>query len=328
MVVIRKMLSAILMMALLLTYSACSDLPSNEASGTRPSPTIAVSSTRVSSSPTSTTSTTSTTSSKVPSTTGSATPKPQEFNVINWILGLGVNAPSGPTNEDFYMYQALSRRECEADGNPARFPVLAAALTACRAAKAGPGARQEWWGVATRVSDATDPTRLSCMDAKAYAVLRALVEAHRKHPNLPFQFASPGPSGRPACLVIAARSPAQGRPGSIITVTGHNLDRAIGVTLSGSGRSTPAQVLDKSDGQLRFKIPQDLTHSGYNFLITWVDASGPTAAWGPLSFGPNDPSQSPHPEESISPKSAVPRPSTIWKEPSTPVSRQGGVVDE
>lgn len=236
-------------------------------------------------------------------------PPKKRFNLITWITGLGITGAPGPLVKE-PIYERLAARDCSG-ADPDNFPVLAAAMAACRAAMAGRDADSAWWAHAARVRDATDRSTLDCIDAKAYALLDVLVAAHLANPELPFKFDEAGGLGRPACLMMVSFRPHHAVAGDVVTVSGRYLDRAEKVLLHNGDQG---QIIQKSAGSLQFRMPAHIETSGYNAIIYWNDNGHQAGSWIPLAYGADE---NDAPTQSVSPA-----PTTGPSEPSTAPTRR------
>lgn len=209
----------------------------------------------------------------------------EKSNVITWITGLGISGPVGPERDNReYTYQRLASPEDTCEGSVSQeYPILAAAMDACRAALATQVEdRDALWRKAEQVRDATDRSALDCTDAMAYRLLDALVDAHLAHPELPFKVGQAGGLGQPDCLVAISVSPERPTGGELVTVTGRLLDRAARVEwVDAEGQIHAAPIAEKSAGSLQFQLPEDLTTLS-QVVIVWDDHGHETQSWVPL----------------------------------------------
>jgi hypothetical protein len=179
-----------------------------------------------------------------------ATPTAEpELNFIAWLLGLGVDAPTGPP--EFSAYNLLRGR----DGDRRQIGLeegcrrLLAGLKpegglelsdeasrlyrgaghACLGAVTG---GETHWETAEAALATLSPP-LSCMDIAAYRLLQKLVDAHATNPFGAFDPGTEKSEGtRPPCPRITGMSPASGpRSGTEVVITGENLDRVLSVVL-------------------------------------------------------------------------------------------------
>jgi hypothetical protein len=189
------------------------------------------------------------------------------------------------------MYVALSRHDCDAvDG---AWPVISAAADACLAAGGADDAETRWQRAAD-VRDAANPSSLDCMDAMAYALLDALVDAHQAFPELPFRFGTGDSLGKSTCLAISSVDPASGTSGDEVVVRGVNMDRATAVRLVANGSSKQtAQIIAASYGELRIKLPAKIERSGHNLVVAWTEPTGESLTWVPFGFSPGAAPQDP-----------------------------------
>jgi hypothetical protein len=194
--------------------------------------------------------------------TGSTTPAKKKKNVIAWILSLGPGAPDGPP--EFTAYRELQQLHCATVFDrvgelkePAR-TLYKGAAHACLAATAG---ESERWARAVAalqaVSGRTD--ELNCMDGAALALLDRLVTLHAEHPGRSFELAAGSKSKAPPCPTIAAIAPDRGAEDTVVRLTGQHLGSAVvGVSVIDSlGNSLPVAGLDRVDGALEFRMPEE-----------------------------------------------------------------------
>ena len=158
---------------------------------------------------------------------------PAEVNVIAWVLGLGPSAPTGPAA--FQAYQLLLDGDCatlaerlQTDGDnlttlaePAQ-RLYAGVAAACLAALHG---QPERWADAESALQGLAPP-VSCVDVTAYELLRRMVDAHRSSPSAQFVAANdPAAAHAPPCPTIAQIAPDRGPLGTVVRISGANLDR-------------------------------------------------------------------------------------------------------
>jgi len=193
------------------------------------------------------------------------------------------------------MYVALSRHDCDAVDDDT-WPVISAAADACLAA-GGAGDAEARWQRAADVRGATNPSSLDCMDAMAYALLDALVDAYQAFPERPFRFETGDGLGKPTCLAISSVDPASGTSGDEVVIRGVNMDRATAVRLIASGSpKQAAQIIAASYGELRIRLPANIEGSGHNLVVAWTEPTGESLTWVPFGFSPG-----PAPQEADSP---------------------------
>ena len=158
---------------------------------------------------------------------------PAEINVIAWILGLGPSAPTGPP--EFQAYQLLLDGNCvtlaerlQTDGDDLRTlddaaqRLYAGTAAACLAALHG---QPERWADAESALQGLEPP-VSCVDVTAYELLRRLVDAHGSSPSAQFVAANdPAAAHAPPCPTITQIAPDRGPLGTVVRISGTNLDR-------------------------------------------------------------------------------------------------------
>jgi len=199
-----------------------------------------------------------TTSATTTPATTSATTTGRKFNIITWILDLGVGAPPGPQTAYFAAYEELRSGNCsaalsKADQVQDGAALVVAAARACLAARESSDDKR--WAEAKAARDAvTDPRSLHCLDAAVYRLLDRLVRAHEKNPGGEFQFKRTGGGGAPPCPVITRITPRRGQAGQVVTIEGVNLDRVsrVDVEVESFVADFPPEL---AEGRLRVSMP-------------------------------------------------------------------------
>lgn len=154
-----------------------------------------------------------------------------DVNVVAWILSLGPGAPTGPP--EYQAYQLLLDRDCgglqqalvDPDSDistlaPEVRSLYSAAADACLAAFGG--ATDRWSTAEQALQGLQRP--VSCIDAATYDLVAQLVDQHNRNPGGQFQEAGSGGIA-PPCPTISALEPDRGPVGTVVRVSGANLDR-------------------------------------------------------------------------------------------------------
>ncbi|MGH2428891.1 MAG: PASTA domain-containing protein [Candidatus Limnocylindria bacterium] len=226
---------------------------------------------------------------------------PAEVNVIAWILGLGPSAPTGPP--EFQAYQLLLDGDCgtlaerlQIDGDDLRTlddtaqRLYAGAAAACLAALHG---QQERWADAENALQGLQPP-VSCIDMTAYELLRRLVDAHRSSPSAQFKAATdPAAAHGPPCPTITQIVPDRGPLGTVVRISGTNLDRVERVLIEfDNGNVNDLVQPTLESGSLVLTV--DGGDSATSACIVLVAATGWNAAGARFIIDvPADPSASP-----------------------------------
>ena len=216
-------------------------------------------------------------------------------NVIAWILSLGPGAPTGPP--EFQAYQLLRDRVCGTlaqdlvtDGSAlsgldeqAR-ALYGAAADACLAAFEG---QTDRWAAAQEALQ-TLQRPVSCLDVAAYELLAQLVDAHGRNPEAQFQAnTDPSTGYAPPCPTITALAPDRGPSGTVVRVSGTNLDHVERVLVqydNGDLDDTEQAVLEGGSWVLTINAPADARSA----CIYLEAATGWNAAGARFTIEPSD----------------------------------------
>lgn len=223
-----------------------------------------------------------TTTSPTVANTSPTVAKPKPRNIIAWIVSLGPGTPPGPnTSDQVNIYRDLQNQNCRSSAlntfngtedeldNPknAALVLYVGAIAACMAALHG----GHDWAVAERALEIAPPDE-HCLDGSVRALLRRLVEAHRKDPTARLVASgSAGAAPAPPCPRITALTPDHGPVNTPITITGRHLDQVQSITIVVEGKKLKNgewdenqkwqcitgydTVASQSDGSIQIQLP-------------------------------------------------------------------------
>jgi hypothetical protein len=188
---------------------------------------------------------------------------PAAPNPIAWILGLGLDAPTGPPQFQAYALlldndcQTLAQRVATPDDDLAQLDaelggLYGAAADACLAAFHDQPAL---WTDAEQALP-TIPLPVSCVDVAAYELLGRLVARHQANPEGEFmRQVEPGAAEAPRCPTISGIEPAQPAPGDVVLLFGTNLGAVLELrTLYDDGGGDTFAPPEREGDALRFRV--------------------------------------------------------------------------